>query len=151
MQREDFNGSYDERANECEEKDVRLSSENNLISASQRQLLGNSSREEDGNNLREFLSWGVKIQPSHLDDHCHGVNVSCIYIHITEHWKSGGFITATTDNQNFQLEIKKINGRTTIHSGWKKMVDFLKAKEGDICLFYNLGSPTKFKVKLQST
>ncbi|KAL1831326.1 hypothetical protein ACET3Z_000977 [Daucus carota] len=55
------------------QKNEHLLTNDNIVSGSQVQLLQNPTQEEDAINLPELQIWLVKIQPSHLDDHCHGV------------------------------------------------------------------------------
>lgn len=74
--------------------------------------------------------------------------MSKLYKSITKRWKNRDIITLNCDVGNFELVVKRKNGRITIHDGWTNFVAMVKPKVGDRCVFNCDEVPNHYGVEI---
>ncbi|WOG83495.1 hypothetical protein DCAR_0102670 [Daucus carota subsp. sativus] len=88
-------------------------------------------------SIRPASFFAVVVQPFHMLEYCHGVDISAEYRTLTDWWGKREEISIFRGRRCWELEIRKRadNKRTTIHDGWIQMRDDLQLEVGDTCWF----------------
>ncbi|KAK1397394.1 hypothetical protein POM88_007257 [Heracleum sosnowskyi] len=88
-------------------------------------------------NVSNDIAFEVLVQPSHMLEYCHGVDLSVKLRNITDLWNTKDSFTAYHKNRCWRLQIKKRRDvkRAAIHEGWIQFRGDMEFSSGDVCVF----------------